>query len=83
MKEEILIIGGGAAGMEAAAQLHQMGLNPIIVEKSEALGGHVAQWDRLFPAFHPAKDVVDAMLDKVKDIKTYLNTEVVDIQRTK
>ena len=82
MKENILIIGGGAAGMEAAAQLQQMGLNPIIVEKSEALGGHVAQWDRLFPAFHPAKDVVDAMLDRVKDVKTYLNTEVTDIQRT-
>ena len=45
--------------MEAATQLHKMGLNPIIVEKSEALGGHIAQWDRLFPAFHPAKDVVE------------------------
>ena len=44
MKENILIIGGGAAGMEAATQLHKMGLNPIIVEKSEALGGHIAQW---------------------------------------
>ena len=73
MKENILIIGdiligGGAAGMEAATQLQKMGLNPIIVEKSEALGGHIAQWDRLFPSFHPAKDVVDAMLDKVKGI---------------
>ena len=82
MKEKILIIGGGAAGMEAAAQLQQMGMYPVIVEKSEALGGHVAQWDRLFPAFHPAKDVMDAMLDRVKDVKTYLNTEVTDIQRT-
>ena len=67
--------------MEASAQLRKMGLNPIIVEKSEALGGHIAQWDRLFPAFHPAKDVVEAMLDKVKGIKTYLNTEVTDIQK--
>ena len=50
MKENILIIGGGAAGMEAAAQLQKMGLTPIIVEKSENLGGHIAQWDRLFPA---------------------------------
>ena len=82
MKENILIIGGGAAGMEAATQLQKLGLTPIIIEKSNALGGHVAQWDRLFPAFHPAKDVVDKMLDNVKDIKTYLNTEVVDIQRT-
>ena len=82
MKENILIIGGGAAGMEAATQLQKLGLTPIIIEKSNALGGHVAQWDRLFPAFHLAKDVVDKMLDNVKGIKTYLNTEVVDIQRT-
>ena len=81
MKENILIIGGGAAGMEAATQLQKLGLTPIIIEKSEKLGGHIAQWDRLFPAFHPAKDVVDKMLDNVKDVKTYLNTEVTDIQR--
>ena len=82
MKENILIVGGGAAGMEAATQLQKLGLTPVIVEKSDHLGGHVAQWDRLFPAFHPAKDVVDKMLDNVKDVKTYLNTEVTDIQRS-
>ena len=81
MKENILIIGGGAAGMEAATQLQKLGLNPIIVEKSEKLGGHIAQWDRLFPAFHPAKDVVEQMLNNVKDVDVRLNTEVTDIQR--
>ena len=81
MKENILIIGGGAAGMEAATQLKKLGLNPIIVEKSEKLGGHIAQWDRLFPAFHPAKDVVEQMLNNVKDVDVRLNTEVTDIQR--
>lgn len=81
MKENILIIGGGAAGMEAATQLKKLGLNPIIVEKSDKLGGHIAQWDRLFPAFHPAKDVVEQMLNNVKDIDVRLNTEVTDIQR--
>lgn len=67
--------------MEAATQLKKLGLNPIIVEKSEKLGGHIAQWDRLFPAFHPAKDVVEQMLNNVKDIDARLNTEVTDIQR--
>ena len=67
--------------MEAATQLQKLGLTPIIIEKSEKLGGHIAQWDRLFPAFHPAKDVVDQMLANVQDVKTYLNTEVTDIQR--
>ncbi|MBO8454803.1 MAG: NAD(P)-binding protein, partial [Bacteroidetes bacterium] len=42
MKENILIIGGGIAGLEAAAQLLNLGYNPIIVEKEDHLGGHVA-----------------------------------------
>ena len=67
--------------MEAATQLQKLGLTPIIIEKSEKLGGHIAQWDRLFPAFHPAKDVVDQMLANVQGVKIYLNTEVTDIQR--
>ena len=81
MKENILIIGGGAAGMEAATQLQKLGLNPIIVEKSEKLGGHISQWDRLFPAFHPAKDVVEQMLNNFKGVDVRLNTQVTDIQR--
>lgn len=47
MKEIILIIGGGIAGLEAAGQLLKLGYLPIIIEKSERLGGHVANWHRL------------------------------------
>lgn len=81
MKENILIIGGGPAGMEAATQLQKLGMTPVIVERDNALGGHVAKWDRLFPESHPAKDVVDKMLENVKDVDTHLRCEVIDIQR--
>ena len=49
MKEIVVIIGGGIAGLEAASQLLKLGYSPIIVEKSDRLGGHVARWNRLFP----------------------------------
>lgn len=82
MKDKvILIIGGGPAGMEAAAQLKKLGTTPVIVEKNNALGGHLALWDRLFPASHNAKEVLDDMLENIKDTKTFLNAEVTDIQR--
>ena len=54
MKETILVVGGGIAGMETAVQLKALGLTPVIVEKNSSLGGHVAQWNRLFPDMTPA-----------------------------
>lgn len=46
MKEIIVIIGGGIAGLEAASQLLKLGHTPIIIEKSAQLGGHVSQIGR-------------------------------------
>ena len=54
MKENVVVIGGGVAGMEAARQLLLLGYNPILVEQQDHLGGHVAQWNRLFPDMAPA-----------------------------
>ena len=68
--------------MEAATQLRNLGLTPVIVERKDTLGGHVAQWDRLFPEFHPAKEVMDKMHDDVKGIEAHLNCEVTDVKRT-
>lgn len=36
---DVLIVGSGAAGLSAALRCHQHGLQPLIVEKSEQLGG--------------------------------------------
>ncbi len=78
MNKNVLIIGGGPAGMEAATQLKKLGLTPVIVERKDALGGHVAQWDRLFPEFHPAKEVMDQMLANTQGIEAHTNCEVTD-----
>ena len=76
MKENILIIGGGIAGMEAAVQLVSLGYRPIIVEKSDHLGGHVLSWNKLFPDMTPAKDIVKEMFDKISDTNIFLDTSV-------
>jgi len=83
MKEIIVIIGGGIAGMEAAAQLLRLGYAPIIVEKSDRLGGHVARWNRLFPDMTPARDLVSELLEGCKGANIFLNTEVSFINRLK
>ena len=81
MNNKILIVGGGIAGMETARQLKALGLNPVIVEKSSSLGGHVAQWHYLFPDMTPARKVLEPYEEALKDVETLLETEISSINR--
>ncbi len=49
----ILVIGGGIAGMTAAVEAAEAGCEVILVEKSPALGGRVAQMNQYFPKLCP------------------------------
>ena len=81
---DVLIIGAGIAGIEAATQLSQMGYEVLLVEKEGLAGGHVAQWDRLFPFQRNAPKLTADLikgLESGKTVKMLANTSVVDIQR--
>jgi heterodisulfide reductase subunit A len=45
----VLVVGGGVAGMRAAADLAETGLKVFLVESSPSLGGRVAQLGFMFP----------------------------------
>ncbi|MFW9897736.1 MAG: FAD-dependent oxidoreductase [Candidatus Thorarchaeota archaeon] len=45
----ILIIGGGISGIEAALSLGEQGYRVILVEKTPSIGGRMAQLDKTFP----------------------------------
>ncbi|MDO4735485.1 MAG: FAD-dependent oxidoreductase [Bacteroidia bacterium] len=77
--KNIVIIGGGPAGLEAASQLKSFGYNVILVEKKEQLGGHLAKWDRLFPNFTPAEEILSTLISKLQGVTYFLNTEVLRI----
>ena len=81
MKNNILIIGGGPAGLEASAQLQRMGYNVILIEKAPRLGGHLAQWDRLFPDRVSADEVLAGLLKGTEGVKCFTDTDVRAINR--
>lgn len=81
MKENVVIIGGGIAGMEAARQLLLLQYNPIIVEKDDHLGGHLSQWNNLFPDMLSAQDVIRDLGDEIMEANIFLETRVKTINR--
>jgi heterodisulfide reductase subunit A-like polyferredoxin len=49
MSKDILVIGGGIAGMQASLDLADMGIKVHMVEKLPSIGGKMAQLDKTFP----------------------------------
>jgi len=49
VNRDVVIIGGGIAGMVSAIELADNGYHVYIVEKSPSIGGHMAQISKTFP----------------------------------
>ena len=79
----IAIIGAGIAGLEAARQLTALGYKPVLIEKAPVVGGHVAEWHRLFPDMSPSEDLIAPLREQTAGVRTLLNTEIASINRLK
>ncbi len=74
-----MVIGGGVAGMQAAAALREEGFSPLIIERSSQTGGHVAQWDRLFPTQAHAQAIIDELSTEAQGIESVTDCEITSL----
>ncbi|NTW23422.1 MAG: CoB--CoM heterodisulfide reductase iron-sulfur subunit A family protein [Lentimicrobium sp.] len=71
MNKTIAVIGGGVAGLAAAAALNQLGYRVLLYEKEASTGGNVRNWDRLFPSGRHAVEVANELESSIAG-----NTEI-------
>ena len=64
--------------MQAALSLKAGGIEPVIVERSGAVGGKLRDWHHLFPSMTPAAEVLEGMTARLGEagIEVMLHTEV-------
>jgi Heterodisulfide reductase, subunit A and related polyferredoxins len=76
--KRVLVVGGGIAGMKAAAAVAKAGIEAVLVERSDSLGGMLRELYTLAPEGYEARKVVEEAVAEVKSagVKVYLNTLV-------
>ena len=79
--ENVIVIGGGVAGMTAAASLARKGYGVHLIEKKNELGGNVAAWDRLFPEGRHAVDVLRHLRDGVAGVEVRTGVSILQMDR--
>ena len=68
--KQVIIIGGGIAGMQCASELLRQGVAVTIIEKETDLGGKIRNWHKLFPTFTPADEVLSEVRHRLETSST-------------
>ena len=79
-EKAVAVIGGGVAGMKAALSLADKKTEVILVEKNNALGGHVRELGPLFMTGESGSSLAKRLSDDVmsrKNITLYTGSEVI------
>jgi len=83
MTGNVVVVGGGTAGMEAAGQLAKAGISVTLIEKEKNIGGHLKEWNNLFPNRRSSSEVIAYLKDQIdnKNIKLITGDTVGDFQK--
>jgi heterodisulfide reductase subunit A len=82
MCPNVLVIGGGIAGMTAALELADAGNIVHLVEKNNHLGGNLARVDLTAPYLYSARDLLTERITRImnnKKVHTYFESKLTDL----
>ncbi len=82
MNGSVLVVGGGVAGIQAALDLAEQGIEVFLVEKAPSIGGKMAYLDKTFPTLDCASCILAPKMAAVlryPNIKLLMNSEIEDV----
>jgi len=80
--DKCLVIGGGIAGIQAALDVAESGLEVILVEKEPSIGGHMAQLSETFPTLDCSQCILTPKMVEVSrhpNVRLLTYSEVVEV----
>jgi len=80
MSQNIVVIGGGPAGMAAAGKLQEFGYDVVLIEKKNEVGGHLNKWYKVFPDFTDASEIVANLKQDLGNTRILNNATVTRIE---
>ncbi len=79
---DVLVLGGGIAGIHASLTLANSGKKVYLVEREPTIGGHMAMFDKTFPTLDCAACILTPKMSQVKNhpnIELWTYSEVVKV----
>jgi heterodisulfide reductase subunit A len=83
VEKDVLVVGGGIAGIQASLDLADAGFKVYLVEKAPSIGGRMAQLDKTFPTLDCSACILTPkMVDVAKhpNITLLTNSEVAEVK---
>jgi heterodisulfide reductase subunit A len=79
----VLVVGAGVAGLRAAREIADLGVEVFLVERSDAPGGRVAERGEMYPSGKDGADVIAGLIAEIKsrsNVTLFTNAELVEKQ---